>query len=154
MTDGHHHNGSAPGTPAVGPLAVEAALLLDVVADRLAALKPGEPTAAAGLGRGLVRAGRGLVRSAARGRGVGRFRPGRPTARPGRAVSGVRLGPGGVVHRVSAVPVPGDAPRRTAGDHRQAGGRRAAHRPRAALDDPRGARSRRDTDLRRADRCR
>lgn len=44
MTEsGHHHNGAAPGAPAVGPLAVEAALLLDVVADRLTALKSGGP---------------------------------------------------------------------------------------------------------------
>ncbi len=40
MTDDHRHNGGTPGAPAVGPLAVEAALLLDVVADRLTALKP------------------------------------------------------------------------------------------------------------------
>ena len=47
MTEsGHHHNGAAPGAPTVGPLAVEAALLLDVVADRLTALKPGGPGAA------------------------------------------------------------------------------------------------------------
>ena len=55
--DGTHHdptgpNGAAAGSPAVGPLAVEAALLLDVVADRLTALKPGAdgpgPTSATG----------------------------------------------------------------------------------------------------------
>lgn len=38
--DGTSPNGAATGSPAVGPLAVEAALLLDVVADRLTALKP------------------------------------------------------------------------------------------------------------------
>lgn len=45
MTDEHGHNGADPGTPAVGPLALEAALLLDVVADRLSALKPVAPGA-------------------------------------------------------------------------------------------------------------
>ena len=38
--------GAEAGPPAVGPLAVEAALLLDVVADRLAALKPDRAEAA------------------------------------------------------------------------------------------------------------
>jgi hypothetical protein len=40
VTEDHRHNGATSGAPAVGPLAVEAALLLDVVADRLTALKP------------------------------------------------------------------------------------------------------------------
>jgi hypothetical protein len=38
--------GAEAGPPAVGPLAVEAALLLDVVADRLTALKPDRAEAA------------------------------------------------------------------------------------------------------------
>lgn len=51
---GSHSGGSGPGgstpggSPGVGPLAVEAALLLDVVADRLAALKPDPDAGPAG----------------------------------------------------------------------------------------------------------
>ena len=40
MSGEGEHGQQGPSTPAVGPLAVEAALLLDVVADRLTALKP------------------------------------------------------------------------------------------------------------------
>ncbi|HOZ58880.1 MAG TPA: hypothetical protein PKY70_11910 [Nakamurella multipartita] len=40
MSGEDEHGQQGPSTPAVGPLAVEAALLLDVVADRLTALKP------------------------------------------------------------------------------------------------------------------
>lgn len=47
MTEDDQHDHQGPSTPAVGPLAVEAALLLDVVADRLAALKPDTPATAA-----------------------------------------------------------------------------------------------------------
>lgn len=71
MTEGgHHHNGAASG--AVGPLAVEAALLLDVVADRLTALKSGGPGAASVVPPSAApRPETGETGAAARGRPLG-----------------------------------------------------------------------------------
>ncbi len=85
--DGPGHNGAA-GTPAVGPLAVEAALLLDVVADRLAAMKPGRPDPAGDDGTG---AGAAADRSAGNGQA-------------GPAPGGRPLGPDGRCPECGAVP--------------------------------------------------
>ena len=91
--DGSSRHGTGAGPPAVGPLAVEAALLLDVVADRLTAMKPGgagssaEPGPAAGPGS-----------SAGPDRPGGAERPGPTTA------SGRPLGPDGRCPECGSVP--------------------------------------------------
>lgn len=89
-------NGSPPddggrqgaGEPSVGPLAVEAALLLDVVADRLTALKPDPP-------------GSGPTAPGAGERASGASTTGEPA---GSAAAGRPLGPDGRCPECGSVP--------------------------------------------------
>jgi len=97
---GANPGGPNPPGPTVGPLALEAALLLDVVADRLAALKPDpagpttptRPTAAAG--------------PTAPGEPVGEQPPGGqpPDGLGGAAADGHPLGPDGRCPECGSVP--------------------------------------------------
>lgn len=87
--DGTHRPGAEAGPPAVGPLAVEAALLLDVVVDRLTALKPAPGGAASTSTPGAAQPP-----------------PGEPALgeRAGSAESGRPLGPDGRCPECGSVP--------------------------------------------------